>query len=276
MEGRRRRQHGRDRRDLLEVLRPSTPRRPTSSTPSSTRTGPHRRGDGGPRRRASRATPTSPATTGTTTGRTTTPSTTTTSRPSTAATSIPTAKNVKTSPRTREIALGLEREVTPDLTASAIATFRRSDNFDWAKLFYPADVFPSTPDLVVDGTLGLVRGRRDGPRHDHGRRRHQRRDLRSAWTPAAGPGTCRSASFPGETPYRMVDKTHGVPDLRRPRACRDQAAGQALVHERLRHPPGPARTTGRSHCRSIRPTSGPSTARPTATGAPATTARPRS
>ena len=48
--------------------------------------------------------------------------------------------------------LSLEKELGPDLVASAAATFRRYDNFDWAKLFYPADIYPSTPDLVIDNT----------------------------------------------------------------------------------------------------------------------------
>ena len=186
----------------------------------------------------------------------------------------PAAKNVKSSPRTREITLGLEREVTPDLTASAIATFRRSDNFDWAKLYYPADVFPSTPDLVVDGTSDWYAAAGTVPD-----------------TITVGEGTSAVtydlldaggrtwylpiATFPGETPYRMVDKTQRVPDLPRPRALPEQEAGQALVHERLASPSRTSATTGRTP-RSIRPTSGPSTARPTATGAPATTARPRS
>ncbi len=89
VEGRGRRQQGRVRRDLLEVLL-----RPRRDAQPALR--PLQRGPGAsPRRRsppspgASRATPISRATTGTTTGRTTTPSTTTTSRPSTAATSIP-------------------------------------------------------------------------------------------------------------------------------------------------------------------------------------------
>ncbi|HMA53626.1 MAG TPA: hypothetical protein VKT17_04155, partial [Acidobacteriota bacterium] len=82
------------------------------------------------------------------------------------------------------------------------ATYRRHDNFDWAKLYYPADVFPSTPDLVIDNT--------------------------GTWFTAAGtiPATVKIgdktvdmgaaagrtwylpvASFPGDTPYRMVDKS---------------------------------------------------------------------
>ena len=151
----------------------------------------------------------------------------------------PAAKNVKSSPRTREITLGLEREVTPDLTASAVATFRRSDNFDWAKLYYPADVFPSTPDLVVDGTAD--------------------------WYAAAGtvPDTITVGEGDDAVTYDLLDaggrtwylpianvprrnalpdgrQDERVPDLPRPRALPEQEAGQALVHERLRHPPGPA------------------------------------
>ncbi len=115
----------------------------------------------------------------------------------------PAAKNVKTSPRTREILLALERELRPDLSLSVNATYRRYDNFDWAKAFYPADIFPATPDLVIDNT--------------------------QTWYTAAGtiPATVTiggvtydlkdaagktwylpNASFPGPTPYRMVDKSN--------------------------------------------------------------------
>ena len=118
----------------------------------------------------------------------------------------PDAKNVKTSPRTREIALGLERELSPDLTASATATFRRYDNFDWSKLFYPADVYPSTPDLVVDNTAtwyvpaGTVPASITVGEDD---------DAVTYDLLDAGGRTwyLPSASFPGETPYRMVDKS---------------------------------------------------------------------
>lgn len=114
----------------------------------------------------------------------------------------PNIKNVKTSPRTREVMLSLEKELGPDLAASVTATYRRYDNFDWAKLYYPADIYPSTPDLVVDNT--------------------------GTWYAAAGtiPATIEAddktidmgdaagrswylpvATFPGDTPYRIVDKS---------------------------------------------------------------------
>ena len=114
----------------------------------------------------------------------------------------PDARNVKTSPRTREIMLSLERELRPDLAASVTATYRRTDNFDWAKLFYPADIFPSTPDLVVDDTgtwyteAGTVPDTVviDGVTYDMG--------------DAAGrTWYLPNESFPGDTPYRMVDKS---------------------------------------------------------------------
>ncbi|OGD27570.1 MAG: hypothetical protein A2028_04040 [Candidatus Aminicenantes bacterium RBG_19FT_COMBO_59_29] len=114
----------------------------------------------------------------------------------------PEAKNVKTSPRTREIMLGLERELRPDLIASVTATFRRYDNFDWAKLYYPADIYPGTPDLVIDNTrqwytvAGTIPGAVtiDEESFDMG--------------DAAGkPWYLPIAEFPGETPYRMVDKS---------------------------------------------------------------------
>jgi len=114
----------------------------------------------------------------------------------------PNAKSVKTAPRTREVMLSLEKELRPNLTASVTAAYRRYDNFDWAKLYYPADIYPGTPDLVVDNT--------------------------GTWYAAAGtvPATITAgdetidmggaagrtwylpiASFPGSTPYRMVDKS---------------------------------------------------------------------
>jgi hypothetical protein len=114
----------------------------------------------------------------------------------------PGAKNVKTSPRTREIMLSLEKELRPDLTASIAATFRRYDNLDWAKLYYPADVYPSTPDLVIDNTqtwyvaAGKIPSKVTIDDVDY--------DLGYA---AGMPWYLPSASYPGETPYRMVDKS---------------------------------------------------------------------
>lgn len=119
----------------------------------------------------------------------------------------PNVKSVKTSPRTREVMLGLEKELRPNLAASVTATYRRYDNYDWAKLYYPADIYPGTPDLVVDNT--------------------------GTWYAAAGtiPATITAgdetidmgdaagrtwylpiASFPGSTPYRMVDKSTSYRD----------------------------------------------------------------
>ncbi|MCX6569146.1 MAG: carboxypeptidase regulatory-like domain-containing protein [Candidatus Aminicenantes bacterium] len=114
----------------------------------------------------------------------------------------PDAKSVKTSPRTREIMLFLERELRPDLAFSVNTTYRRYDNFDWAKAFYPADIYPGTPDLVVDnpqtwytpaGTIpaSVVIG---GVTYSLG--------------DAAGrTWYLPSASYPGTTPYRMIDKS---------------------------------------------------------------------
>ncbi len=114
----------------------------------------------------------------------------------------PSVKNVKTSPRTREIMLSLEKEIRPDLAASVGATFRRYDNFDWAKLFYPADIYPSTPDLVIDntGTWYAVAGTIPAT-VKIGEETVEMRDAagRSWYLPIA--------SFPGDTPYRMVDKS---------------------------------------------------------------------
>jgi hypothetical protein len=115
----------------------------------------------------------------------------------------PNAKNVKTSPRTREITLSLEKELRPNLAATVTATFRRYDNFDWAKLFYPADLYPSTPDLVVDNTTG--------PWYvDAGTvPANITVDDETVDLGDAGGRTwyLPSEDFPGDTPYRMVDKS---------------------------------------------------------------------
>ena len=114
----------------------------------------------------------------------------------------PATKNVKTSPRTREIMLSLEKELRTDLAASVGATFRRYDNFDWAKLFYPADIYPSTPDLVIDntGTWFTVAGTIPAT--------VKIGDKTIELGDAAGrPWYLPVASFPGDTPYRMVDKS---------------------------------------------------------------------
>lgn len=118
----------------------------------------------------------------------------------------PDAKNVKTSPRTREITLGLEREISPNLTASATAIYRRYDNFDWSKFFYPADVYPSTPDLVVDNTAEWYVPAGTVPASITV---GEGEDAVTYDLLDAGGRTwyLPSASFPGETPYRMVDKS---------------------------------------------------------------------
>lgn len=115
----------------------------------------------------------------------------------------PEAKNVKTSPRTREVMFSLEKELGPDMAASAAITYRRYDNFDWAKLFYPADIYPSTPDLVIDdtGTWYTVAGTVP-----------QTITVDEDTTIDLGEAGGRSwylpvEDFPGDTPYRMVDKS---------------------------------------------------------------------
>jgi hypothetical protein len=119
----------------------------------------------------------------------------------------PAAKNVKTSPRTREVTLSLEKELRPDLAASVTASFRRSDRFDWAKLFYPADLYPSTPDLVVDnsGTWYAAAGTVPAT-IDIGDETIDMGDAagRSWYLPVS--------TFPGDTPYRMVDKSTAYRD----------------------------------------------------------------
>jgi len=120
----------------------------------------------------------------------------------------PDAKNVKTSPRTREISLGLERELRPNLTASVTATFRRFDNFDWAKPFYPADIYPSTPDLVIDETQTWYAAAGIVPEKitilDEEGEIAQEYSLGDA---AGKTWYLPISSFPGPTPYRMVDKS---------------------------------------------------------------------
>ena len=114
----------------------------------------------------------------------------------------PNAKNVKTSPRTREIMLSLEKELRPDLAASAAATFRRYDNFDWEKPFYPADIFPSTPDLVIDNTATWFTVAGTVP--ETITVGDETIDLGDA---GGRPWYLPVATFPGDTPYRMVDKS---------------------------------------------------------------------
>jgi hypothetical protein len=115
----------------------------------------------------------------------------------------PEAKSVKTSPRTREIMLFLERELSPNLALSVNTTYRRYDKFDWAKAFYPSDIYPETPDLVIDNaqtwytTAGTIPAtvKIGGVTYD----------MRDA---AGKPWYLPIASFPGATPYRMIDKSN--------------------------------------------------------------------
>lgn len=119
----------------------------------------------------------------------------------------PGARSVKTSPRTREVTLSLEKELRPDLAASITATFRRSDRFDWAKLFYPADLYPATPDLVIDNTADWYAAAGTVPATiDIGDETLDMGDAagRTWYLPAS--------SFPGATPFRMVDKSTGYRD----------------------------------------------------------------
>ncbi len=115
----------------------------------------------------------------------------------------PNVKNVKTSPRTREIMLSLEKELRPDLAASAALTFRRYDNLDWAKPFYPADIYPATPDLVIDNTGTWYAAAGVVP---------QTIVVDEDTTIDLGEAGGRTwylpiETFPGETPYRLVDKS---------------------------------------------------------------------
>jgi hypothetical protein len=120
----------------------------------------------------------------------------------------PEAKNVKTSPRTREVVLSLEKEVRPELTLSIAATYRRYDNFDWAKLFYPADIYPSTPDLIIDDSQTWYVAAGTVPSKitvydDEGEVEKEYDMLEAGGKTWYLPRT----SFPGETPYRLVDKS---------------------------------------------------------------------
>lgn len=120
----------------------------------------------------------------------------------------PEAKNVKTSPRTREVVLSLEKELRPDLAASIAATYRRFDNFDWAKAFYPANIYPSTPDLVVDNSQPWYAAAGTVPAKitvtDDQGNVEKEYDLLEA---GGKTWYLPIASFPGETPFRLVDKS---------------------------------------------------------------------
>jgi hypothetical protein len=121
------------------------------------------------------------------------------------------ARNVKTSPRTREISLSLEKELRTDLTASIAATFRLYDNFDWAKLFYPADVYPSTPDLVVDSTTGPWYAEAGTIPQTITYTNSADDEVTVDLGEAGGrPWYLPVAAFPGSTPYRMVDKSRST------------------------------------------------------------------
>jgi len=114
----------------------------------------------------------------------------------------PDAKNVKTSPRTREVLLSLEREVLPDLALSLSATYRRYDNFDWAKPFYPANLYPSTPDLIIDNSQEWYAAAGTIPETvTVGGVSYDMKDAagRTWYLPVAG--------YPGETPFRIIDKS---------------------------------------------------------------------
>ena len=115
----------------------------------------------------------------------------------------PDAKSVKTSPRTREIMLFLERELRPNLALSVNTTYRRYDNFDWAKAFYPADIYPGTPDLVIDNTQTWYATAGTIPATvTIGEVTYDMGDA------AGKPWYLPSAGFPGATPYRMIDKSN--------------------------------------------------------------------
>jgi len=120
----------------------------------------------------------------------------------------PNVRNVKSSPRTREITLGLEKEIRPDLSAWLGLTYRRYDRFDWSKPFYPADIYPSTPDLVIDDTTGPWYAQAGVvPKtitYTNSDDKETTIDLGDA---GGRPWYLPVSTFPGSTPYRMVDKS---------------------------------------------------------------------
>jgi hypothetical protein len=65
---------------------------------------------------------------------------------------------VKSSTRTREILLTLEREIISDFSAAINLTYRRYDNFDSWWTYYPTTIFgetnPELSGLVIDDTTG--------------------------------------------------------------------------------------------------------------------------
>jgi hypothetical protein len=115
---------------------------------------------------------------------------------------------VKSSPRTREISLGLEKELGTDLVASITATYRRTDNFDLSKPYYPANIYPSTPDLVIDGTTGTWYAPAGTVPQTITYLGADEKET-TVDLGAAGGRTwyLPIVTFPGDTPYRMVDKS---------------------------------------------------------------------
>jgi len=124
----------------------------------------------------------------------------------------PAAKNVKSSPRTREITLSLEKELRPDLAASARAVFRRYDRFDWLKPYYPADIFPATPDLVIDNTTGPWYAQAGTIPQTITYAVDDEEKTIDLGQAGGKPWYLPIATFPGPTPYRMVDKSPSYHD----------------------------------------------------------------
>jgi hypothetical protein len=99
--------------------------------------------------------------------------------------------------------LSLERELSPNLAFSVNTTYRRYDNFDWAKAFYPANIYPGTPDLVIDNTQTWYTPAGTIPATVKiGEVTYNLGDA------AGKPWYLPIASYPGTTPYRMIDKSN--------------------------------------------------------------------
>ena len=267
----------------------STPRRPSGSTPPTHAEFPYQlypfldsngditdEADGGPRRAGSRATPTWPATTGTSTGRI--PAAVNYDNLTTFYRSDidPNAKNVKTSPRTREII------ARPRAGAPPRPHRLRQRHLPALRQLRLGQALLSGRHLSLDARPGH-RQHADVVRAPPGPSpRRSPSSMTTARSRGIQPGGRRRQDLvpahrhvPGPDALPDGRQEHGLPDLHRPRPHRHQAAVEPLVPERLGHAPGPARPLERL-LSSTRRTSGPSTASPSATGAPARAARRRS
>ncbi|MCK7472787.1 MAG: hypothetical protein MZV49_03030, partial [Rhodopseudomonas palustris] len=155
---------------------------------------------------------------------------------------------VKSSTRTREILLTLERELMADFSAQINLTYRKYDNFDsLVDSIIPEDIYgedyPAVAGLIVDdqsgpwyveaGTIPDEVEIGDGVFYSTG---------------GAGgrPYYLPSADYP-DLPWELLDgqEEQRLQHLYGHRLRPQQAAVEQVVHERLRHPAGPEEPLGR-------------------------------